>query len=86
MESPESRHHDHPEQPAMPDAAATIARELHLHPRQVNAVDALLQQGATIPLLSRYRKEATGGLDEVLITSIRDRLEQRAELEKRRQA
>ncbi|WP_035274450.1 Tex family protein [Desulfogranum japonicum] len=68
----------------MPDTATTLARELNLKPQQINSVQSLLNEGATIPFISRYRKEATGGLDEVVITTIRDRLEQRAELEKRR--
>ena len=54
----------------------TIATELHLRPRQVEATAQLLAEGATIPFIARYRKEATGSLDEVAITSIRDRLEQ----------
>lgn len=46
----------------------------------------LLEEGATVPFIARYRKEATGTLDEVAITSIRDRLSQLAELDKRRDA
>jgi uncharacterized protein len=44
----------------------------------------LLDEGATVPFLARYRKEMTGGLDEVVITSIRDRVAQLRELDKRR--
>ncbi|MCE5198037.1 MAG: Tex family protein [Armatimonadota bacterium] len=63
-----------------------IAHELGIHPRQVQATADLLEQSATVPFIARYRKEATGTLDEVAITSIRDRLEQLAELDKRREA
>ncbi|HEX8948004.1 MAG TPA: Tex-like N-terminal domain-containing protein, partial [Dissulfurispiraceae bacterium] len=63
-----------------------IAGELHLAPKQVRAAAALLEEGATVPFISRYRKEATGSLDEVAITSIRDRLVQLEELDKRREA
>lgn len=63
-----------------------IATELNITPKQVEAVAALLTENATVPFIARYRKEATGSLDEVAITSIRDRLEQLAELDKRRQA
>lgn len=63
-----------------------ISEELRLSPRQVQATAALLDEDATVPFISRYRKEATGSLDEVAITSIRDRLEQLRELDKRREA
>jgi len=62
-----------------------IASELSLQPRQVAAVAILLEEGSTIPFIARYRKERTGELDEVQITKIRDRLEQLAELDKRRE-
>jgi len=63
-----------------------IALELHLLSKQVKAVSMLLTEGATIPFIARYRKEATNSLDEVAITSIRDRLEQLTELDNRRDA
>jgi len=63
-----------------------ITQELNLQPRQVAATAVLLEEGATVPFIARYRKEKTGELDEVQITSIRDRLEQLEELDKRRQA
>ena len=63
-----------------------IARELHLAPKQVTAVVTLLDEGATVPFIARYRKEATGSLDEVVITSIRDRSSRLRELDKRREA
>ena len=65
---------------------AKIAVELSLTSGQVRAVAGLLDEGGTVPFIARYRKEATGTLDEVAITSIRDRLEQLAELDKRREA
>src|SRR5512147_1142330 len=63
-----------------------IAGELGLKAQQVQATAELIGEGATVPFISRYRKEATGSLDEVQITNIRDRLDQLAELDKRREA
>jgi len=63
-----------------------IAQELSLTPKQVQATADLLNEGATVPFIARYRKEATGSLDEVAITAVRDRLSQLMELGKRREA
>ncbi|MEJ2648317.1 MAG: Tex family protein [Sedimentisphaerales bacterium] len=63
-----------------------IADQLRITDKQVGSVALLLSEGATVPFIARYRKEATGSLDEVAITTIRDRLEQLAELDKRREA
>ncbi|MFC3197805.1 Tex family protein [Parapedobacter deserti] len=63
-----------------------ISNELALSARQVSTVISLLEEGATIPFISRYRKEITGSLDEVQLTEIRDRLQQLRELDKRREA
>jgi uncharacterized protein len=63
-----------------------ISAELSLTPKQVKATALLLEEGATIPFIARYRKEATTSLDEVAITAIRDRLVQLAELDSRREA
>lgn len=63
-----------------------IASELHIRAEQVQTVAALLDDGATIPFLARYRKEATGSLDEVQLTAIRDRRNELADLDKRRSA
>lgn len=63
-----------------------IAAELNVPVRQVLATAELLEGGATVPFISRYRKEATGGLDEVAVMAVRDRMEQLAELDKRREA
>ena len=65
---------------------AKITLELGLQAQQVRATADLLAEGGTVPFISRYRKEATGSLDEVAITSIRDRLEQLGELDARREA
>lgn len=75
------------EQVTMIDAAIPqIARELQLTQGQVQATVGLLHDGATVPFIARYRKEATASLDEVAITSIRDRLSQLRELRDRREA
>ncbi len=63
-----------------------IASELSIQPRQVAATAVLLEEGGTVPFIARYRKERTGELDEVKIMSIRDRLEQLEELDKRRES
>lgn len=63
-----------------------IADSLHISTSQVKATAELLDQGATIPFISRYRKEATNSLDEVAVTAIRDQLSQLAALDKRREA
>jgi uncharacterized protein len=63
-----------------------IASELKLQLRQVAATAILLEEGATVPFIARYRKEKTGEMDEVQITAVRDRLEQLGELDKRRDA
>ena len=65
-------------------ATSQISRELQLSQGQVQATVDLLDSGATVPFIARYRKEATSGLDEVVITDIRDRLSQLRELWDRR--
>ncbi len=65
---------------------AKISSELSISPKQIQATINLLNEGSTIPFISRYRKEATGSLDEVAVTAIRDRLNQLRELDKRRTA
>ena len=64
--------------------AEKIARELNLQPWQVFNTLKLMEGGATIPFIARYRKEMTGTLDEVMLAAIRDRNEQLTEIEKRR--
>lgn len=63
-----------------------IAAELGVKLHQVEAVSNLLAEGGTVPFIARYRKEATGSLDEVAIAAVRDRLAQLEELDKRREA
>ena len=63
-----------------------ISAELNLPAQRVASTARLLAEGATVPFIARYRKEATGSLDEVAITAIRDRMSQLADLESRRTA
>lgn len=63
-----------------------IAKELGITLRQVENTVFLLDSGATIPFIARYRKELTGMLDEVAITAIRDRLAKLRDLDKRRES
>lgn len=63
-----------------------VAQELSVGSKQVSATLNLLDEGATVPFISRYRKELTGSLDEVQVTAIRDRIQQLRELDKRREA
>ncbi|MDD2198001.1 MAG: Tex family protein [Bacteroidales bacterium] len=62
-----------------------IARELSLTKKQVANTIKLLNEGSTVPFISRYRKEQTDSLDEVEITAIRDRINKLVELEKRKE-
>lgn len=64
----------------------TIAQKLQLHDWQVENTLRLLDDGSTIPFISRYRKEVTGSLNEVQLAEIRDEYERLKELEKRREA
>jgi len=63
-----------------------ISQELALAGNQIKSTISLLEEGATIPFIARYRKEMTNGLDEVQITAVRDLLKQLQELDKRREA
>ncbi|CAN5385409.1 Tex family protein [soil metagenome] len=63
-----------------------IALTLSINEKQVVAVVGLLDDGATIPFISRYRKEMTGSLDEVQVANVRDEIERLRTLEKRREA
>ena len=62
-----------------------IARFLQIPEGQVERTIGLLNEGATIPFISRYRKEVTGGLDEVQIGAIKDKLDKLTELRKRKE-
>lgn len=68
------------------DLLQRIAAELKLASRQVASTLALFEEGATLPFIARYRKEATGGLDEVQLREVRDRAAYLTELENRRAA
>jgi uncharacterized protein len=66
--------------------ARTIAAEIAAQPRQVEAAVALLDEGATVPFIARYRKEVTGGLDDTQLRKLEERLGYLRELEDRRAA
>ncbi len=61
-----------------------IATELQLQQNNVNSVIELLEEGATVPFISRYRKERTGSMDEVAVADVKERYEKLQELEKRK--
>ena len=65
--------------------AHLIAQHLSLQERVVENTLALLEEGCTIPFISRYRKERTGGLDEVKIAAISDQYEKLKEIQKRKE-
>src|SRR3954467_8157397 len=65
---------------------AVIARELSLSPQQVDGALRLFDDGNTLPFIARYRKEATGGLDEVQLRDVRDRALYLREMDERRDA
>jgi uncharacterized protein len=69
-----------------PAIVARVATELSLNPQQVQRTLALFAEGATLPFVARYRKEMTGGLDEVQLRDVRERAEYLNELEDRRAA
>ena len=69
-----------------PDHVLRLAEELKLKVHQVASTAQLLKGGATVPFISRYRKEVTGELDEVQVTAIRDGLERMEQVDARRAA
>ncbi len=69
-----------------PDHVLRIAQELNLKVFQVAATAQLFAEGATVPFIARYRKEATGTMDEVQVTAVRDRMEQMKAVDERRAA
>jgi uncharacterized protein len=69
-----------------PDHVLRLAQELNIKVHQVAATAQLIAEGATVPFISRYRKEVTGSLDEVQVMAIRDRLEQMKAFDERRAA
>ncbi len=70
----------------MTDIAVVIANELNVPPSQVQAAVALLDEGATVPFIARYRKEVTGGLDDTQLRTLEYRLGYLRELNERRGA
>ena len=66
--------------------AATIADEIGAQTPQVQAAMGLLDEGATVPFIARYRKEVTGGLDDTQLRNLEARLTYLRELEDRRAA
>ena len=70
----------------MSNLFSKISTALQISENQVRKTIALLDEGGTIPFISRYRKEMTGSLDEVQVAAIRDLRDQFVELEKRRDA
>ncbi|MDO8654602.1 MAG: Tex family protein [Undibacterium sp.] len=70
----------------LPSIEQRLALELAAKPVQVAAAIALLDEGATVPFISRYRKEATGGLDDIQLRLLEERLRYLRELEARRAA
>ena len=69
-----------------PEHIISAAKALNIQVKQVEETAKLLEGGATVPFIARYRKEATGSLDEVQIAAIRDELERLALLDARRNA
>ena len=67
------------------DIIATLARELNLNPAAVEAAVKLIDEGNTIPFIARYRKEATGGMDDVALRALADRLAYLRNLEQRKE-
>ena len=63
-----------------------IRTELSVQQWQVEAATALLDSGSTVPFVARYRKEATGGLDDIQLRHLEERLRYLRELEERRKA
>lgn len=70
----------------LPSIEQRLAAEIAAKPAQIAAAIALLDEGATVPFISRYRKEATGGLDDAQLRMLEDRLRYLRELEERRTA
>lgn len=69
---------------SLPSIFKRIADELTVQEQQVSAAVALLDEGATVPFISRYRKEVTGGLDDGQMRTLEERLRYLRELEERR--
>lgn len=70
----------------LPSIEHRLAKELAVKLPQIQATVQLLDDGATVPFIARYRKEATGGLDDIQLRLLEERLHTLRELEKRRLA
>ncbi|HLP99277.1 MAG TPA: Tex family protein [Sideroxyarcus sp.] len=70
----------------LPPIEQRLAAEIAAKPAQIAAAIALLDEGATVPFIARYRKEATGGLDDIQLRMLEERLRYMRELEERRTA
>jgi protein Tex len=70
----------------LPSIEQRLAQEVSAKPQQIAAAVALLDEGATVPFIARYRKEATGGLDDIQLRLLEERLRYLRELEERRGA
>ena len=70
----------------MDSIASRIANELSVRPEQVAATVGLLNEGASVPFIARYRKEVTGSLDDTQLRYLEERLRYLRELEERRRA
>ncbi len=70
----------------LPSIEQRLAKEIAAKPAQIAAAVALLDEGATVPFIARYRKEATGGLDDIQLRLLEERLRYLRELEERRAA
>jgi uncharacterized protein len=68
----------------LPSIEHRLAAELSAKPNQITAAIALMDEGATVPFIARYRKEVTGGLDDVQLRLLEVRLSYLRELEERR--
>ena len=81
---------DLPKQPRAPENLVTatiearIARELDVREEQVEKTISLIDEGSTVPFIARYRKEVTGGLDDIQLRSLEERRAYLRELEARR--
>ena len=68
----------------MPNHAEQLAQELNLNVKNVQGAIELIDQGNTIPFIARYRKEATGSMDDQVLRDLGDRLEYLRGLDKRK--
>ena len=70
----------------LPSIEQRLAEEIGVKPFQINAAVALLDEGATVPFIARYRKEVTGSMDDIQLRTLAERLVYLRELEDRRSA